>query len=116
MANFMLSPDFMEFITHGIFPGGAGVAWTSCTIVNLLRDAEDALAEDGMGCQLAKAIEETSPNVSRHTRRSAMAVQAGDRFCMNPHCSTFAASKPNKGQRKRLGIAVVKHGNHIPIE
>lgn len=66
MANFMLSPDFMEFITHGIFPGGAGVAWTSCTIVNLLRDAEDALAEDGW-TQLAKAIEYITEREPTHT-------------------------------------------------
>lgn len=68
MANFMRSPDFMEFVMHGIFPGGAGVAWTSCTIVNLLRDAEDALAEDGW-TQLAKAIEYITGREPTHTPR-----------------------------------------------
>jgi hypothetical protein len=47
MASFAQTPEFMDFFIHGIFPGGAGVAWSSCTIVNLLRDAEDKLVKDG---------------------------------------------------------------------
>ncbi len=66
MTNLMQSPDFMEFVVHGILPGGAGVAWTSCTIVNLLRDAEDVLAEDGW-TQLAKAIEYITGREPTHT-------------------------------------------------
>jgi len=66
MANFMQSPDYMKFVLHGVFPGGAGVAWTSCTIVNLLRDAEDALAEEGW-TQLAKAIEYITEREPTHT-------------------------------------------------
>lgn len=47
MGSFMKTPEFRDFFVHGIFPGGAGVSWASCTIVNLLRDAEAALAKDG---------------------------------------------------------------------
>lgn len=46
-ASVFRSPEFQDFFIHGIYPGGAGVHWPSCTIVNLLRDAEDALAKDG---------------------------------------------------------------------
>ncbi len=47
MAAIARTPEFMDFFVHGIFPGGAGVHWPSCTIVNLLRDAEEALVKDG---------------------------------------------------------------------
>lgn len=46
-ALVMRSPEFMDFMIHGIYPGGAGVNWPSCTIVNVLRDAEEAHAKDG---------------------------------------------------------------------
>ncbi len=46
-ASVFRSPEFQDFFIHGIYPGGAGVHWPSCTIVNLLRDAEAALAKDG---------------------------------------------------------------------
>lgn len=47
LASFMRTPDFAEFLLHGIFPGGAGVAWESSTIVELLRKAEASLAREG---------------------------------------------------------------------
>lgn len=46
-ASLFRSPEFMDLFIHGIYPGGAGVHWPSCTIVNVLRDAEDAHAKDG---------------------------------------------------------------------
>jgi hypothetical protein len=63
MANLMNTPEFTALLIDGIFPGGAGVAWESCTAVNVLRDAETILAEDGW-TSLAKAINhlrETAP-------------------------------------------------------
>ena len=47
MANFMQTPEFKEFLCHGILPGGAGVEWACSTIVRLLREAETGLARDG---------------------------------------------------------------------
>jgi hypothetical protein len=47
LAGIAKTPEFLDFFIHGIMPGGAGVCWTGCTIVNLLRDAEEALASDG---------------------------------------------------------------------
>lgn len=47
IADFMNTPDFRDFLIHGIMPGKAGVHWASSTIVNLLRDAEAALAKEG---------------------------------------------------------------------
>lgn len=47
MGSLMRTQEFRDFLVHGIFPGGAGISWSSCTIVNLLRDAEAALAKDG---------------------------------------------------------------------
>lgn len=46
-ASVIRSPEFMDFLIHGIYPGGAGVHWPSCTIVNVLRDADKAHAKDG---------------------------------------------------------------------
>lgn len=46
-ASFFRSPEFMAFFIHGIYPGGTGVNWPACTIVNLLRDAEGVHAKDG---------------------------------------------------------------------
>ncbi len=47
VAALCRSPEFEEFIVHGILPGGAGVNWASCTIVELLRDAEKAHTRNG---------------------------------------------------------------------
>jgi OST-HTH/LOTUS domain len=47
LASYMKTPEFKDFIIHGIMPGNAGVLSASCTIVNLLRDAEVALAKEG---------------------------------------------------------------------
>ena len=47
MAGFIKSPEYCDFLLHGIMPGKAGVFWESSTIVTLLRDAEAALAKDG---------------------------------------------------------------------
>jgi hypothetical protein len=46
-ASILCSPEFQDFFIHGIYPGGAGVHWPSCTIVNVLRDAEEAHATEG---------------------------------------------------------------------
>lgn len=51
----MDTPEFQDLFDHGIQPGGAGVHWGSCTIVELLQDAEKALAQDGW-TSLADAI------------------------------------------------------------
>lgn len=61
-ASVFRSPEFQDFVIHDIYPGGAGVHWSSCTIVNLLRDAEDALAKDGWtflqdAIEFARAVE-----------------------------------------------------------
>jgi hypothetical protein len=66
MANFMQSDDFIDFVQHGILPGGTGAIWPSCTIVNLLRDAEATLAVDGW-TPLARAIEYISSREPSHT-------------------------------------------------
>ena len=55
MVNLMNTPEFTAFVVDGILPGGAGVAWESCTVVSELRDAEIILSEDGW-TSLAKAI------------------------------------------------------------
>lgn len=47
MAKYIDTPEFSDLFIHGILPGNTGVIWASCTIVNLLRDAEAALAKDG---------------------------------------------------------------------
>lgn len=46
-ASVFRSKEFQNFLIHGIYPGGAGVHWPSCTIVNVLREAEDTHARDG---------------------------------------------------------------------
>lgn len=46
-ATLMNTPEFEDFFIHGILPGKAGVYWAASTIVNLLRDAEAALAKEG---------------------------------------------------------------------
>ncbi|HQS59159.1 MAG TPA: OST-HTH/LOTUS domain-containing protein [Gallionellaceae bacterium] len=47
MAALMLTPEFRDYFIHGIKPDKAGVIWELSTIVNLLRDAESALATEG---------------------------------------------------------------------
>ena len=66
MANVMQSDGFSDFLLHGILPGGTGAIWSSCTIVNLLRDAEATLAVDGW-TPLARAIEHISSREPGHT-------------------------------------------------
>lgn len=66
IANAMQSGEFTDFLLHGILPGGIGAIWSSCTIVNLLRDAEVALAVDGW-TPLARAIEYISSREPSHT-------------------------------------------------
>lgn len=66
LANFMQSDEFVDFVLHGILPGGTGVIWPSSTIVNLLRDAEATLAVDGW-TPLARAIEYISCREPTHT-------------------------------------------------
>lgn len=68
IARFIQSDDFRDFIKHGILPGGVGVIWVSSTIVNLLRDAERALAEDGW-TSLTKAIDYITGCEPAHTPR-----------------------------------------------
>lgn len=62
----MQSDEFKDFELHGILPGGTGVIWNSCTIVNLLRDAEATRAVDGW-TPLAGAIEYISGREPSHT-------------------------------------------------
>lgn len=66
MANVVQSDEFRDFLLHGILPGGTGAIWSSCTIVNLLRDAEATLAVDGW-TPLARAIEYISDQEPSHT-------------------------------------------------
>lgn len=66
MGNVMQSDEFKDFVLHGILPGGTGAIWSSCTIVNLLRDAEATLAVDEW-TPLAKAIEYISGREPSHT-------------------------------------------------
>ena len=66
MAYAMQSEVFRDFLLHGILPGGTGVIWPSCTIVNLLREAETTLAVDGW-TPLVKAIEYISGREPSHT-------------------------------------------------
>lgn len=66
MANVMQSEEFKDFLLHGILPGGTGAIWSSCTIVNLLRDAEATLAVDEW-TPLARAIEYISGREPSHT-------------------------------------------------
>ena len=66
MAGFAKTPEFRDFFVHGIMPGGAGVFWASSTIVNLLRDAEEAIAKDGWTF-LQDAIDYIRQNEPEHT-------------------------------------------------
>lgn len=66
MAKLIQSGEFADFLLHGILPGGTGAIWSSCTIVNLLRDAEATLAV-GEWTPLAKAIEYISGREPSHT-------------------------------------------------
>ena len=67
-ASYMQSDEFMDFVLHGILPGGTGAIWSSCTIVNLLRDAEAEFAENGWTL-LAKAIVYITGREPSHTPR-----------------------------------------------
>lgn len=64
-ASIFRSQEFQDFLFHGIYPGGAGVHWPSCTIVNVLREAEVTLATDGWTF-LQNAIEFASEKVPEH--------------------------------------------------
>lgn len=55
MASYMNTPEFENLFIHGIMPGNAGVYWATSTIINLLRDAETALAKESWTL-LSKAI------------------------------------------------------------
>lgn len=66
MANFMATPAFEDFFVHGILPERAGVNWATSTIVNLLQDAELALAQDGW-TPLSKAIVYIREREPEHT-------------------------------------------------
>lgn len=66
MAAIARTPAFKDFIVHGIFLGGAGVHWPSCTIVNLLRDADEALTKDGW-TSLQDAIDHIRKVEPEHT-------------------------------------------------
>lgn len=54
-ANFLNSPAATDFLVHGIAPDGT-VEWGYSTIVNLLRDAEGALAAPDGWTSLQEAI------------------------------------------------------------
>lgn len=66
LASYIKTPEFRDFIIHGIKPGNAGVLWASCTIVNLLRDAEADLAKEGWTL-LSNAIEYIGKREAEHT-------------------------------------------------
>lgn len=66
MASWAQTPEFDDFLIHGIMPGGAGVFWSCSTIVNLLRDAEMALAKGGWTL-LQSAIDYISNREPGHT-------------------------------------------------
>jgi hypothetical protein len=66
MGAFINSPEFRDFAKHGIMPDGAGVFWDSSTIVRLLRDAEDPLAQDGW-TELRRAIDHIGKKEPEHT-------------------------------------------------
>lgn len=66
VANVIRSGEFKDFLLHGILPGGTGAIWSSCTIVNLLRDAEATLAVDEW-TPLSRAIEYISSREPSHT-------------------------------------------------
>lgn len=55
LSNYMNTREFIDCFIHGIMPGKAGVHWDYSPIVNLLRDAEVALADEGWTL-LANAI------------------------------------------------------------
>jgi hypothetical protein len=63
MAAFFQSPELMDFLWHGIIPGGG---WPSSTIVTQLKKAETALAKDGWTL-LQDAIEYIRRNAPEHT-------------------------------------------------
>jgi len=66
MAGFAKTPEFLDFFVHGIMPGGTGVFWAGSTIVNLLRDAEEAFANDGWTF-LQDAINHIQQHEPEHT-------------------------------------------------
>ncbi|NMF96452.1 OST-HTH/LOTUS domain-containing protein [Aromatoleum toluolicum] len=68
MASLMQTPEFMDFILHGILPAGAGVEWECSTIVKLLRKAETALAQDNW-TSLSDAIASIQKEHPEHTPR-----------------------------------------------
>ncbi|CAK7008327.1 MAG: hypothetical protein MESAZ_00340 [Saezia sanguinis] len=65
MAAFFQSPEFQDFLLHGIIPGGGGVLWPSSTIVAQLKKAETVLAKAGW-TSLQYAIEYIRQNAPYH--------------------------------------------------
>lgn len=66
MAGFMQTPEFYDFLVHGILPGGGGVIWATSTIVRLLREAEQHYRQDDW-TPLASAIEFIRAREPMHT-------------------------------------------------
>ncbi len=66
LAGLMKTPEFNEFVEHGILPGGAGVFWEASAIVALLTDAESALSKDGWTL-LQDAIHYIAQHEPEHT-------------------------------------------------
>lgn len=66
MANWLKTPEAMDYLAHGILPDKVGVHWLGSTIVNLLRDAEESLAQDGW-TSLSSAIAYISEREPEHT-------------------------------------------------
>lgn len=65
-ANLINTPEFTDLLIHGILPNGAGVEWSYSTIVNLLRDVETVLAEDGW-TSLTRAIDHIRRTEPEHS-------------------------------------------------
>lgn len=66
-AGLLDQPEFQDAFFHGILPDG-DVVWRGSTIVQLLRAAEDAFADDGW-TSLANAIAFAHAKAPEHTPR-----------------------------------------------
>lgn len=66
LAGFMQTPEFYDFLAHGILPAGGGVIWATSTIVRLLREAEQHCRQDDW-TRLASAIEFIREREPAHT-------------------------------------------------
>ncbi|NTV94990.1 MAG: hypothetical protein HGA75_06180 [Thiobacillus sp.] len=66
VAAMMHTPEFRDFLTPGIQPSGDGVLSASCTIVELLREAESSFAQEGW-TRLQQSIDHIRERAPKHT-------------------------------------------------